>query len=143
VLVAQNWQEILVNWHPKNKARLTLGATELIQGGDELAMQLRRPATPSLPCLLLLLLLLLRLGLEPKRRGTRGHGSRPGRSLRKSHNLATALLGAGVRRRHGRRRRQQGRQIRHPDARSRSLVVRSQEERRERRRARAHISLER
>ena len=110
-----------------------MGATELIQDGDELAMQLRRPAAPNLPCLLLLL---LRLGLEAKRRGSWRHGGRPRRCLRKPHHLAPALLAGAL----GRRRRQQG-QIRHPDA--RSLVVRSQAERRERRRAGAHNSLER
>ena len=111
----------------------------MIQDGDELAMQLRRPAAPNLPCLLLLLLLsclLLRLGLEAKRRGSWRHGGRPRHCLRKPHHLAPALLAGAL----GRRRRQQG-QIRHPDA--RSLVVRSQAERRERRRAGAHSSLER
>jgi hypothetical protein len=49
MLVAQNRRE---NLHLKSKAHP--GATELIQGGYELAMQIRGPAAPSPPCLLLL-----------------------------------------------------------------------------------------
>ena len=76
-----------------------MGATELIQGCDELAVKLRRPSAPGLPrrLLLLLLLLLLRcllwLRLEAKRRASRRHGDRPRRCLREPHDLATAFLG--------------------------------------------------
>ena len=75
-----------------------MGATELIQGCDELAVKLRRPSAPGLPRRLLLLLLLLlrcllRLSLEAKRRASRRHGDRPRRCLREPHDLATAFLG--------------------------------------------------
>ena len=75
-----------------------MGATELIQGCDELAVKLRRPSAPGLPRRLLLLLLLLlrcllRLRLEAKRRASRRHGDRPRRCLREPHDLATAFLG--------------------------------------------------
>jgi hypothetical protein len=67
----------------KGTAFLTLGATELTQGSDELVVQQRRPAPPRLPRLLrLLLLVLLWLTLKARCRARGRYGGRPCRRLR-------------------------------------------------------------